>query len=137
MKPKMIKFFTILFILSCYTELSAQKISRSTGIGNRVGAWKMYDPTGGADVGTTRVKSTTGSGMGGLLYFFTRLRERWFLETSFGNLGSISVTKIGDEGVLSSNFNVTLWQFGARYDWLSPKYGSAYQPGPGVGSAGN
>jgi len=128
MKSIMIKFLTMVFILFCFTELSAQKISRSTGIGNRVGVWKMYDPTGGVDVGTTRVKSTTGSGMGGLLYFFTRLRERWFLETSFGNLGSISVTKIGDKGIFSSTSDINLWQFGTRYDWLSPKYGSAYQP---------
>jgi hypothetical protein len=124
--------YTILLItfliLVSGQNLWAQKVMRSTGIGIRFGAWKMYDPTNDKKFDNANVSTTTGSGEGGVLHFYKRLRDRWFLDGSLGNLGNINVNRIGPGYVYTASLNITLFQFGARYDWLSPEYGSSFQP---------
>ena len=120
-------FLAFFLVLNCQ-NLRAQKVMRSTGIGIRLGAWKMYDPADDKKFDYATVSTTSGSGEGGVLHFYKRLRDRWFLDGSLGNLGNVSLTRIGTGYVYTANLDITLFQFGARYDWLSPKYGSSFQP---------
>ena len=125
---KYLKIFLAIILLLSYQDVWAQKVMRSTGIGFRVGAWKMYDPADEDDLGQVTVSTTSGSGIGGVLHYYKRLRDRWFLDGSIGNLGSVNISRIGPGLVYTANLDITLFQFGARYDWLSPKYDSNFQP---------
>jgi hypothetical protein len=122
------KILPLIILVLFTTQLVAQGISRSTGIGVRYTVWKPNDPVGSIDVGYATATVVSGSAEGGELYFFTRLKDRWFLETSIGGTGMIAVVKAGTSGTYSGFSSITPFLFGARYDLLSPEYGSAFQP---------
>jgi hypothetical protein len=122
------KILPLIILVLFTTQLVAQGISRSTGIGIRYTVWKPNDPVGSIDVGYATATVVSGSAEGGELYFFTRLKDRWFLETSIGGTGMIAVVKAGTSGTYSGFSSITPFLFGARYDFLSPEYGSAFQP---------
>ena len=103
--------------LVSFSFLNAQGISRSTGIGLRVGFWQT-DLS--AKVSPTGTVEASGAGS---VYFFHRLKDNWFLETSIGSVGE---SKVGIGTVESSSLVPFL--FGARYDLLSQKYNSLLQP---------
>lgn len=110
-----------LFIVS---NLFAQGMSRSTGIGFRGGFWKT-EKAASVRYPAGYVVST---GMSGSMYFFSRMHDKLFLETS---LGGVVDSKIGGSDVEATV--VMPWLFGLRYDWLSARYGSTYQPYVGLG----
>ena len=121
------KTFIILINLVLVVNLFSQGIPRSSGLGVRWGLWstkksasELYPP--GYVVST---------GFFGSLYFFSRVSDKLFLETS---LGGVADSKIGGGDVEATV--VTPLLFGVRYDLLSTKYGSSYQPyvGAGVGA---
>jgi len=116
-KTKLI--FTIyIFLFLALSRLFAQGISRSTGLGFRANFWKHDNPVKGIN----QLGGVSSEG-GGSLYFFSRFKHRWFLETSIGGLGR---SEVG--GGTVESITLTPFLFGARYDFLSPKYASQYQP---------
>ena len=126
LKIKYILIISIIF-LSCNTIL-AQGISRSSGFGIRASFWKPQQVTSQVNVGISAVTTSVGSGEGGYLYYYTRLKENWYLETMFGATGTVVLTKIGSLGIYNSEMSVVPLLFGARNDFLSLEHGSIFQP---------
>lgn len=121
---KLIFYSSLFFVSSSY----GQGIPRSTGLGTRAGFWRPKDPTTGLDVGYHASSAISGAGEGKMLYFFSRLKDNWFLETSFGKDGGTSFVITGSDGSYEGDSHITPILFGCRYDWLSPKYRSIFQP---------
>ena len=68
------------------------------------------------------------SGASGSLYFFSRLIDNYFFETSIGGMSSVHVES---DGFNSDDVNVSSivpFLFGVRYDILSARYASSFQP---------
>jgi len=123
------KFIFILFILFSLSNIFyAQGISRSSGIGVRMSFWKPHNIGTDVNVGYSGVRTTVGNGEGGYLYYFTRLKENWYLETMFGGTGTVLFTNIGSLGTYTSEMSVVPLLFGARNDFLSLEHGSIFQP---------
>jgi len=122
-------FIFILFILFSLSNIFyAQGISRSSGIGVRMSFWRPHNIGTNVNVGYSAVRTTVGNGEGGYLYYFTRLKENWYLETMFGGTGTVEFTNIGSLGTYTSKMSVIPLLFGARNDFLSLEHGSIFQP---------
>jgi hypothetical protein len=98
---------------------SAQGIYRSFGIGFRTSIWK-YSDAGDPKYQPGTIANDSG---GGMLYFFARLVDRWYLEGSIGGANRNVITSAGVE-----NITMTPFLFGARFDLLSKNLGSIFQP---------
>lgn len=123
MKTKKLKTLILRMMIGLLfaPAIFAQGVSRSTGIGFRAGVWN-------ADIG---VGVTSGasirSSFSGSIYFFSRLTGNWYLETSVGGVEKSEINaSILETGVSSSSLMPIL--LGARYDLLSPRYNSLFQP---------
>ena len=115
---KLVLLICLVLLFLIPSSISAQGLYRPFGIGFRTGIWKYRD------AGDLRYQAgTVSNSSGGMVYFFARLVDRWYLEASIGGV-SRNVVSIG--GV--ENINMTPLLFGARYDLLSKKYGSIFQP---------
>jgi hypothetical protein len=128
---KNLKFNSVFFVTTFLLTLNiamAQGISRSSGFGIRASIWKPHNLGGNINVGAFPVTVTVGSGEGGYLYYYTRLKENWYLETLFGGTGNVVFTKIGSLGTYSLESSVVPLLFGARNDFLSLEHGSMFQP---------
>jgi hypothetical protein len=129
MKLRSITLVLAFFAMLFNSPLPAQSISRSSGIGFRGSYWNMADHTTRFSVrgGGEQVSLDIG-GVGGWLYFFSRLHDNWFFDF---NLGAISRVRVEETGFTSSNTDVSViipFLFGLRCDLLSLKYSSAFQP---------
>jgi outer membrane protein W len=109
--------------------VAAQGITRATGLGLRGSFWR----TNGRSTGI-RIDSQGSStdieieGLGGNLFFFSRLHHNWFLETSLGSMSRIHILGRGSSGGsvdISAVIPITL---GARYDFLTGRTQNAIQP---------
>jgi hypothetical protein len=125
-KKYIIPLLTIFFLLNNINF--AQGISRSSGIGVRWSIWKPHNIGSHVYVGPFPVIATVGSGEGGYLYYFTRLKENWYLETMFGGTGNVIYSRVGPFGTYTAEMSVTPLLFGARNDFLSLEHGSIFQP---------
>ena len=108
--------FTIVFL---FGQNYAQ-VSRSTGIGLRFGYWDGI--SAGSEVLPAEVVSAPGVAE---VYFFSRLKNNWFLEASIGGVANAKVS--GLEAKVESS-TMTPLLFGARYDLLSAEHNSILQP---------
>ena len=104
-------------ILGNEFQISAQGINRSNGLGVRGTVWKHSSVTEHTSFGEVRAEGS------GELYFFHRLKNQWFLETS---IGGVDRTRI--YGGTVDTRSIVPFLFGARYDLLSPAQNSPYQP---------
>ncbi|MDZ7309960.1 MAG: outer membrane beta-barrel protein, partial [candidate division KSB1 bacterium] len=118
--------------LSCGHETLAQGISRSSGIGFRASYWNLANTP-------TRFKVSAGgsgseqavvdvAGVGSWLYFFSRMYNNWFLEFNLGTVARIhsETTNLAGENVDVSA--IIPFLLGLRYDLLSSRYASSFQP---------
>ena len=106
---KYIVCLTVLFSITA--PVFSQGVYRSFGVGFRTGIWKY------SDSGSDRYQPgtvTTDIG-GGMVYFFARLVDRWYLEASIGGVKRNVINYIGIE-----NVTMTPLLFGARFDLLRP-----------------
>jgi hypothetical protein len=111
------------------TQLLAQGVTRSNGIGFRVNFWNITNRP-------TTIKLRSGeynpnldiSGAGGTLYFFTRIHNNLFFDLNFEAVASVQ-TIPGSENNDSSYVNVVLpILFGLHYDVLPSHLSSSVQP---------
>lgn len=106
-----------------------QGISRTTGLGLRGSFWKIGDRAMGVRVSPLdQGTSVLVEGAGGDIVFFSRLADRWFLESSVGTVSRVSVQSSdwsGDDVDVSAVIPVLL---GCRFDILSSRIRSALQP---------
>jgi hypothetical protein len=121
---KRVIILALLIVIFFPAYLSAQGMYRAYGIGVRTGIWKY------SDAGDTRYLPGTvmQSSGGGMLYFFARLVDRWYLEGSIGGANRNVIT-----GGTVENITMTPFLMGARFDLLSQDLGSFFQPYLAVG----
>ncbi len=112
-------FIICLILLFLFpSSTSAQGVYRSYGIGFRTGIWKYRD------AGNVRYElGTVSSSSGGMVYFFARLVDRWYLEGSIGGV-SRNIVSIGS----FEDISMIPLLIGARFDLLSREYHSIFQP---------
>ena len=116
-----------------FQQLNGQGITRSYGLGFRAGFWKRQDKTMSIHVSSDFMNSSgSGSvnvgGVGGSLYFFSRLAPRWFLEASIGASADVHVEQIN---FFSDEVDVAVlmpFLFGFRFDVLPTRIASNFQP---------
>jgi len=124
-----LKIIPFLFA-SLLSNLFAQGVSRSSGIGLRVSYWNIAgNPTrfNISDGGTSSVYDVPG--LGASLYFFSRVQQsNWFLEFSLGAVARVhGEENIGVEDNVEGSA-VIPFLFGLRYDVLSNRYSNSFQP---------
>jgi len=121
----------ILFLFTgLLSNLCAQGMSRSSGIGLRVSYWNIAgNPTrfNFSDSGTNSVYDVPG--LGAWLYFFSRVQQsNWFLEFSLGAVAKVH----GEENIgMEDNVEVSAvipFLLGLRYDVLSNRHANSFQP---------
>jgi outer membrane protein W len=110
--------------------VSAQGITRSTGLGLRGSFWKMNNRSVSIRVNTQGGMSSSVDveGLGGELTFFSRLYRNWFLESS---LGSVARIHVKETSLFESSTDVSAmipFLLGTRYDFLTGRIRSAVQP---------
>ena len=86
---KLVLLICLILLFLMPFSISAQGLYRPFGIGFRTGIWKYRD------AGDRRYQAgTVSNSSGGMLYFFARLVDRWYLEASIGGV-SRNVVSIG------------------------------------------
>ena len=122
-------------LLGVVVSLSAQGLTRSTGLGLQGGFWKINNQSIGIHVGTSGNNSSVNvEGAGGSLNFFSRLHQNWFIESS---LGSVTKVQVVDQGLFDEDVNISVMiplLIGARYDLLTSRVESKIQPFLGAGT---
>lgn len=129
----MFSLYTRIIIMSLFfmisTQVHAQGLTRSSGIGFRVGFWNVTNHPTRINTSQFGQDATIDiGGAGASLYFFTRVHENWFMEMSFGAVGGVHeeysnfVTKTTEVSA------VVPLLFGLRYNLLSTRFPSALQP---------
>jgi len=121
---------TLLLFTALLSNLFAQGVSRSSGIGLRA----SYSSIAGSptrfnisDGGTSSVYDF--SGLGSSLYFFSRVQQsNWFFEFSLGAVARVhGEEKIGMEDHVKVSA-VIPFLLGLRYDVLSNRHANTFQP---------
>jgi hypothetical protein len=121
---KLVLLICLIFLFLIPSSILAQGLYRPFGIGFRTAIWKY------SDAGDTRYQPGTvmQSSGGGMLYFFARLVDRWYLEGSIGG-ATRNIVTVGTV----ENITMTPVLFGTRFDLLSKDLGSIFQPYLAVG----
>lgn len=123
----------IIVILSSNATVHAQGISRSKGLGFRLGLWKTARSEALISVSGTEVEL---SGAGAWMTFFSRFNDDWFYEFHMGAFASVVSDKIDRENFVIETEDVTAiipFLFGMRYDILSTRSHGGIQPYLGFG----
>ena len=137
MKAVAIFLIMILIVSFSYSDAFSQGMSRSNGLGLRLGFWNITGhPTRFSSTVTGSDVNVDIGGAGAWIYFFSRFYQNWFLEFNLGALGGIH----GEQSqYLMYNVKATSVVpilFGLRYDMLSTRMPSSIQPylATGLGS---
>jgi len=131
MRIRSVQFFLLIMVTTFLitTKISAQGMSRSKGLGFRVGFWNITNhPTRVSTSGYGSTGSVDVGGAGAWIYFFSRFHQSWFLEFSLGTFGGVHQEHAG---YLVKNLEATAimpFLLGFRYDILSMKLPSLIQP---------
>lgn len=104
-------------------------VTRSSGLGFRFSFWNVTNqPTKIGVTGLGEEVTIHINGAGASVYFFSRIQANWYFELSLDAIGTVE----GTSSKFSDNdFNVSALVpllFGLRYDLLSTRFSSAFQP---------
>ena len=127
MQIRSIQLLFILLLLN--TQSFAQGISRSNGIGMRIGSWNITNhPTRVSSSGYGKDGSVDIGGAGVWFYYFSRLNNNLFLELNLGAVGGAHEEH--SNYIIESTEATAIIPFllGFRYDLLSPKIPSSLLP---------
>ncbi|UCE05658.1 MAG: hypothetical protein JSW07_18995 [bacterium] len=120
---------TILIIFLLTVDTFAQGISRSSGIGLRIGSWNVTNhPTRISTTGYGKDAVVDIGGAGAWIYFFSRLYNNWFFEFNMGAVGGVHeehTEYIVKNTEVSAIIPVL---FGLRNDLISTRLPTAFQP---------
>jgi transglutaminase-like putative cysteine protease len=113
----------ILIILISSSALTAQGISRSSGVGFRIGTWsKSINDFTFVNIGQEGERFAGSF----LFYYFTRFRENWFWEFNFGGIGDVqTVSSLSGATEVTGIVPMT---FGLRNDFLTNRNQGKLQP---------
>jgi len=122
-------FITILIISFLSVNSFAQGMSRSSGIGLRIGSWNVTNhPTRISTTGYGKDAVVDIGGAGVWLYFFSRVYYNLFFEFNMGAVGGVHEEHTN---YIIRNTEVSAIVpvlFGLRYDLLSTRFPTAFQP---------
>ncbi len=109
--------------------LLAQGVSRSSGIGMRVSYWNIANTPTRIQMSESGQRSVVDiAGVGSSFYFFSRLNGNWFLELSLGAVANIH-TESDNPAITNEDVSAIIpFLFGLRYDLLSSRFTSSFQP---------
>ncbi|MBD3288171.1 hypothetical protein GF337_05150 [candidate division KSB1 bacterium] len=127
MKKYLLTLICMLCLIS--SELTAQGMTRSTGLGMRLGFWNITNhPTRIKSSGLGESMTVDIGGVGAWLTFFSRLKHNWFMEVNLGALAGVHTEQSNYvvRNVESSTIVPVL--FGIRRGILSGRFSSSIQP---------
>lgn len=131
MKTRWLGQILLVSIFISVSEIAslAQGMSRSTGLGLRIGFWNVTNhPTRISLLDYGQDASVDIGGAGATLYFFSRVHQNWFLEF---NLGSVAGVHEEHSDYFINTIEATTIVpilLGVRYDLLSTRMPSSIQP---------
>lgn len=118
-----------LAVLLSTAESFTQGMSRSSGIGLRIGSWNVTNhPTRISATGYGNEAEVDIGGAGAWLYFFSRVYNNWFFEFNFGTVGGVHEEYTGYVIKNAEVSAIIPILFGLRYDLLSTRFSTAFQP---------
>ncbi len=117
-------FASIVFL---HHMLFAQGVSRSTGIGVRAGFWNIGGGSSLRIAVDAQQSHVDVSGMGGYLYFFSRLYQPVFFEINAGAIGAVEVVSGQNDSRVSVK-TLSPLLFGLRYDLFSTRISGPVHP---------
>lgn len=123
-----ISFIFLTVILSSVSGAEAQGITRSRGFGIRAGFWKTAKSNALINVNGTSVEV---SGVGGWLYYSSRVGPEWFYELHFGAFASAIINEFQSDSLTFQDEDVTVimpFLFGLRHDIFSANNFGGLQP---------
>jgi len=131
MRQRLIQIFcSVIFVLLLSSlNLFAQGISRSNGIGLRIGSWNITNhPTRISTSGYGKDGSVDIGGAGAWFFYFSRLHNNLFLELSLGAVGGVHEEHSNYIVESTEATAIVPFLLGFRYDLLSPKIPSLLLP---------
>lgn len=122
--------FTISLIIFLSTVDSySQGMSRSSGIGLRIGSWNVTNhPTRISSTGFGKDAVVDIGGAGAWLYFFSRVYYNLFFEFNMGAVGGVHEEHTNFIIKTTEVSAIVPVLFGLRYDLLSTRFATAFQP---------
>ena len=134
-RMKRFHLFLALIIMSIIQlESFAQGISRSTGLGVRVGFWNITGQPTRIHISGDQGKAYVDlSGVGAYLHFFSRAHNNLFFEMNLGAIGSVQSE--ADEN-LETNVDIEALVpllFGLRYHLFGTRLSGAFHPYISIG----
>jgi hypothetical protein len=129
MRKRSIRLTFLLLLILTYADTFAQGISRSNGIGLRIGSWNITNhPTRISTSGYGKDGSVDIGGAGAWFYYFSRLHNNLFLELSLGAVGGVHEEHSNYIVESTEATAIVPFLLGFRYDLLSPKIPSSLLP---------
>ncbi len=127
-------FITILMISFLSIDCFAQGMSRSSGIGLRIGSWNVTNhPTRISTTGYGSDAVVDVGGAGAWLYFFSRVYHNLFFEFNMGAVGGVHEEHTNYVIKNTEVSAIVPVLFGLRYDLLSTRFATAFQPYLSIG----
>lgn len=119
----------ILLMIGISGPVAGQGMTRSTGIGVRVNFWNITNRATTINVRTQDMETAVDvSGAGGTLYFFSRVHNNLFMELQFEAVAAVqTLTRINRPDSTKVDVLMPIL-FGMRYDLLSTRLTSKFQP---------
>ncbi len=102
--------------------------TRSSGVGVRLNYWNQFEQPTRIEASATGESHIAVNGIGGAIYFYTRLSNDWFFELSAGgvsNVDVISTDALSEEAQVDAVVPLLL---GLRYDFLSSLWSAGVNP---------
>ncbi|MCI0698600.1 transglutaminase-like domain-containing protein [candidate division KSB1 bacterium] len=129
MKRWPLAVYIIFWAMFYNTQVMAQGISRSSGIGLRVSYWNIANTLTRIQVSESEQRTVVDiAGIGSSLYFFSRVHGNWFFEFSLGAAVNVH-TESDDPAITNEDISAIIpFLFGLRYDLLSSRFTSSFQP---------
>ncbi len=122
----MVLIFSLMLVSD---TVMAQGITRSKGIGLRGSFWKSDGDLMSINVNAVGTSSSVNvGGVGVTLFFFSRLTDHFFLETSIGSSANVQTVQYGLFEQSTKTQTLTPFLFGLRYDIFPPTMESIFQP---------
>ncbi len=103
-------------------------ITRSSGLGVRLNYWNQFEQPARIQASIGGESRVAINGIGGSLFFFTRLHHDWFFELSAGGVSNVDVISTDAFSEQAEVDAVVPLLLGLRYDFLSSLWSAGVNP---------
>ncbi|MBD3376458.1 hypothetical protein GF406_15595 [candidate division KSB1 bacterium] len=124
------KLFWVMIMIAIWgsQQSLAAGITRSSGVGFRMSYWNQFDQPTQVQTSITGEQTVRVNGLGGDLFFFTRLYDSWFFELSIGGVSNVEVLTqnyVSEKARIDAVIPLLL---GVRYDFMSSLWSASVNP---------